>query len=106
MDLDEKIRIFLTDQAKGRSAGKVNDISNQVMITVAEFYKKPHEADGFREDYGLTKVHTAGWDSGGFQYLMHKLKGMPLEVLHPDVPPVPVNAQKTIEVYKRVGAQP
>ncbi len=106
MDLDEKVRIFLTDQAKGRSAGKVHDISRQVMVTVAGFYKKPYEADGFRKNYGLTKKHTAGWDSGGFQYLMNKLKGMPLEVLHPDVPPVPINARTTIDVYKRVGAQP
>ena len=106
MNLDEKVRIFLTDQAKGRSSGKVHDISRQVMITVAEFYKKPCEADGFRENYGMTNIHTAGWDSGGFQYLMLKLKGMPMEVLHPELPPVPINAQKTIDIYKRVGAQP
>lgn len=75
------------------------------MVTVTDFYKEPYKADGFREDYGMTKIHTAGWDSGGFQYLMHKLEGMPLEVLHPELPMVPINARKTIDVYKRVGAQ-
>jgi len=105
MNLDEKVRIFLTDQAQGRSAGKVNNISDQIMVTVTDFYKQPHKADGFRENYGMTDIHTAGWDSGGFQYLMGKLKGVPLEVLHPDLPPVPINARKTIDIYKRVGAK-
>ena len=105
MNLDEKVRIFLTDQAQGRSAGKVNNISDQIMVTVTDFYKQPHKADGFRENYGMTDIHTAGWDSGGFQYLMGKLKGVPLEVLHPELPPVPINARKTIDVYKRVGAK-
>lgn len=75
------------------------------MVTVTDFYKQPHKADGFRENYGMTDIHTAGWDSGGFQYLMGKLKGVPLEVLHPELPPVPINARKTIDIYKRVGAK-
>lgn len=105
MNLDEKIRIYLTDVARGRDTGKVADLSNHVMVSVSDFYKKPSTADGFRENYGMTKIHSAGWDSGGFQFLMGKLKVPGMVRLKGISTPVPPNARATIDLYKRIGAQ-
>ena len=98
----EKIRIFLTDQARGRRASRVMDLSNHIMLTVAEFYKNRAMANEFREGFGITSAHTMGWDSGGFQFLMGKLKGVPMETLPCGIE-VPIDASSTIDLYKRVG---
>ena len=49
---DEKIAIYLTDQARGRKAGRVADLSQEIMVSVTDFYKQPRAANGFREEYG------------------------------------------------------
>lgn len=103
MTLEEKIQIFLTDQAKSRAgSGSVTELSKEIMISIGDFYKKPENADGFREDYGMTVKHTAGWDSGGFQFLMGKLKIAESEMLPCGIE-VPASAQETISLYKRIG---
>ena len=103
--MDEKIAIYLTDQARGRSAGKVTDLSQEIMIAVTDFYKQPWRAQGFRERYGMRDIHKAGWDSGGFQFLMGKLKGVPTMKLPCGID-VPTNASRTVDLYKKVGAKP
>ena len=104
MNTNERL-IFLTDQIQGRAARSAVNLSNQIMLTVANFYGKPAKADGYRDKYGMTKIHQAGWDSGGFQLLMgKKLKGVPMEPLPCGIQ-VPVNASKTIALYKRVGLE-
>jgi hypothetical protein len=100
----EKIKIYLTDQARGRKAGRVTDLSQEIMISVTDFYEQPRSAEGFREKYGMKNIHRAGWDSGGFQFLMLKLKGMPMETLPCGID-VPVDASRTIDLYKKVGAK-
>jgi len=102
---EEKIAIFLTDQARGRKAGRVADLSQEIMIAVTDFYKQPEAANGFREEYGMKDIHKAGWDSGGFQFLMGKLKGVPKMVLPCGIE-VPIDASRTVDLYKRVGAKP
>lgn len=97
----EKIKIFLTDQTKDRRAN-VSTMSKEVMLAVNEFYPRPDNADNFRKEYGLTSKHVTGWDSGGFQFLMGKLKGIPVELLPCGIE-VPVNAQPTLDLYRRVG---
>lgn len=100
--LREKIKIFLTDQWRSRS--KIGHMSRQVMLTVADFYHQPEKAEGYREWYGLNVRHTMGLDSGGFQFLMGKMKGVPMEPLPCGIE-VPVNSQKTIDLYKRTGIE-
>jgi len=105
MTMDDKIRVFLTDQSRSRAgSNKVSEMSKQVMVSISPFYKRPETADGFRKEYGMTKKHTWGIDSGGFQFLMGKLDGVPLETLPCGVK-VPTSAQHTIDIYKRTGLQ-
>jgi len=100
---EDKIRIFLTDQARSRTgSNSVVQLSKEIMIAVSDFYKNPNEANDFRKVYGMTSRHTAGLDSGGFQFLMGKLKVENSEVL-PCGLEVPASAKETVEIYKRMG---
>jgi len=103
LSVDDKIRIFLTDQARhgGRTNGVVN-LSKEIMISITDFYKKPEKANDFRKNYGMTKKHTAGLDSGGFSFLMGKFKMEQSELLPCGIE-VPVTAKNTIDLYKRMG---
>jgi len=60
------------------------------MLSVENLYKRPEKAEGYRKMF-LTDYHTAAWDSGGFAYLMRRLK-------NPD-------PYKTIALYKAVGVK-
>lgn len=101
--LADKIQVFLTDQASSRAgSGNVIKLSNEIMISVGDFYKNPTKAEGFRTNYGMKKKHKAGWDSGGFQFLMGKLK-VADSVILPCGIEVPATAQETINLYKRIG---
>jgi hypothetical protein len=104
-DIDEKLRIYLTDQVRGRASGKALGLSNQIMLSVGDFYNQPALAENYRGKYGMTDVHQAGWDSGGFQFLMGKLRGVPMEALPCGIE-VPIDASRTIDLYKRVGSKP
>jgi len=105
LSIDDKIRIFLTDQIKSRAgSGTVVTLSKEIMMTIADFYKKPENAEGFRKKYGMTSRHRTGWDSGGFQFLMGKLKMNETEMLPCGVE-VPVNAKETINLYQKVGVE-
>ena len=101
--MEDKIRIFLTDQARSRTgSNSVVKLSKEIMIAVSDFYKKPDEANGFRKSYGMTSRHTAGLDSGGFQFLMGKLRLAESEMLPCGIE-VPATAKETVEIYKRIG---
>jgi hypothetical protein len=86
MTLEDKIRIYLTDQLVGRP--NINKLSKEVMLAVADFYKSPSQADGYRKNR-FTDWHRPAWDSGGFQFLMGKLD-------NPD-------PMKTVDLYQRIG---
>lgn len=101
--LADKIQVFLTDQASSRAgSGNIIKLSDEIMISVGDFYKNPTKADGFRTNYGMKKKHKAGWDSGGFQFLMGKLKVDDSAILPCGIE-VPATAQETINLYKRIG---
>lgn len=102
-ELEDKIQIFLTDQARANSrTNSAVNLSKEIMISITDFYPTPEKANGFRKIYGMTKKHTAGLDSGGFSWLMGKLK-----VIEPELLPcgieVPATAKNTIDLYKRIG---
>lgn len=80
--------IFLTDQLTGRP--NIKTMSREIMLAVTDFYKSPPRADGYREKT-FTDWHRPAWDSGGFQFLMGKLKD-------PD-------PMKTVDLYKRIGVK-
>lgn len=84
----DKVRIYLTDQLKGRP--NVRTMSREIMLAVTDFYKKPVKADGYRKK-SFTDWHRPAWDSGGFQFLMGKLP-------NPD-------PMKTVDLYKRIGVK-
>ena len=89
--LDRHIKlktIYLTDQVFGHP--NIRDISREVMISVADFYKAPKKAEGYREVF-FKDYHRPAWDSGGFQFLMGKL---PLEECDP---------LRTVQIYKSIG---
>lgn len=85
----DAVNIFLTDQLQGRP--NIRTMSKEIMMTVNNFYKTPDSADGFRGKI-LNDWHRPAWDSGGFQFLMGKLKD-------PD-------PMKTVDLYKRIGVKP
>jgi len=102
-ELEEKIRIFLTDQARSNSrTNTVVELSREIMLSITDFYKAPEKANGFRETYGMTKKHTAGLDSGGFSFLMGRLRVEESEILPCGIE-VPATAKDTIDLYKRIG---
>lgn len=104
-DIENKIQIFLTDQARSRAgSNNVIGLSKQVMLAVSPFYSKPESADGFRKAYGFTSKHTAGLDSGGFQFLMGNLDLGEPQILPCGVK-VPTSARATIDLYKRIGVE-
>jgi len=80
-------KIYLTDQVTGHP--DIKPISNEIMFSVADFYRNPEKARDYRSIF--TDQHRLAEDSGGFQFLMGKL---PLEKCDP---------MKTVEIYKNIG---
>lgn len=86
METEKQATIYLTDQVKGHP--NIKKVSREIMFSVADFYKKPRGAWGFRKK-NFTDYHRLAEDSGGFQFLMGKLTN-----------PDPL---RTVQIYKRIG---
>lgn len=94
--------IYLTDQVNRKP--DIKDVSNDIMLNINDFYKNPKKADGYRTRT-FTLQHHIAEDSGGFQFLMGKLKGgIPTKLTKDWIINLP-DPHKTIDIYNRIGVQ-
>jgi len=87
--LAQDATIFLTHQPEHLDPHPdIRGLSKELMFTVADMYKHPQKAKGYRGRY-FKDWHRLGVDSGGFQFLMGKLKNP--------------NPMRTVAIYKEMG---
>jgi len=85
----KNVEVFLTHQPEHLDPHPdIREVSSELMFTVADLYHRPEKASHYRERY-FKNWHSLGVDSGGFQFLMGKLKNP--------------NPKRTITIYKMMG---